>query len=252
MADVTRAKEMEHLMQIQEKMATLGHVAAGIAHEIRNPLSGINIHLSALERIHEEASFPGAEGKEQAARIMAQIQSASRRIESVIRKVMDFSRPAPVRAGLADLNQSIEDAVDFTSTLLRRSGITLDRSRLESLPQCYADSSLLTQVIMNLITNAVQAMEGSEGQKLLEVSSALRGGRIVIRVSDSGPGIPASLRGRIFDPFYTTRKDGYGIGLSFSRKVVEEHGGTLTADTSTWGGAEFRIEIPFREQESQA
>jgi signal transduction histidine kinase len=104
---------------------------------------------------------------------------------------------------------------------------------------------------MNLITNAVQAMEGSEGQKLLEVSSALRGGRIVIRVSDSGPGIPASLRGRIFDPFYTTRKDGYGIGLSFSRKVVEEHGGTLTADTSTWGGAEFRIEIPFRERESQ-
>jgi signal transduction histidine kinase len=84
------------------------------------------------------------------------------------------------------------------------------------------------------------------------VSSAVREGRILIRVSDSGPGIPPAIRERIFDPFYTTRKDGYGIGLSFSRKVIEDHGGTLTADASEWGGAEFRIELPLLARESPA
>jgi signal transduction histidine kinase len=78
----------------------------------------------------------------------------------------------------------------------------------------------------------------------MEVSSGVQDRRIVIRVSDSGPGVPPAIREKIFDPFYTTRKDGYGIGLSFSRRVISDHGGTLKVDTSRWGGAEFRIELP--------
>jgi PAS domain S-box-containing protein len=245
MADITRLKEMEYQFLVREKMASLGHVATGIAHEIRNPLSGINIHLSALERILEEADGLDGECREQAAGIVCQIQSASERIESVIKKVMGFSRPSAVRTGPADINLAIENAIDFTATQMRRERITLDRSRLEILPKCNADPPLITQVVMNLIVNAAQAMEEAQDPRIVEIASTVQEERIVIRVSDSGPGIPPERRDKIFDPFYTTRRDGNGIGLSFCRRVIADHHGLLTADVSRWGGAEFRIELPL-------
>jgi PAS domain S-box-containing protein len=251
MADITRLKEMEYQFLVREKMASLGHVAAGMAHEIRNPLSGINIYLSALEKLHEDAENLGAEGREQAAGMVRKIQDASERIESVIRKVMDFVRPSAMRPDPADISLAIEDAIDFTAVALRKRGITLDRSCLESLPKCAADRSLIMQVMMNLITNAAQALERAQGPKIIGVSSAVRDGRIVIRVFDSGPGILPAQRDKIFDPFFTTRKDGYGIGLSFSRRVIADHHGLLTVDVSRWGGAEFRIELPL-EPEKEA
>lgn len=244
MADITQLKEMEYQYLLREKMASLGHVAAGIAHEIRNPLSGINIHLSALERMHEEADGLGAEGREQAAKVVRQIQSASDRIESVIRKVMEFSRPSAPQMEPADVCQAIESAIDFTVTQLRKERIALDRSGLGELPKCRVDLPLITQVVMNLIVNAAQALERSEGEKIIGLSSRAEGDRIVVCVSDSGPGIPAAIRDRIFDPFFTTRKDGYGIGLSFCQRVISEHGGTLTVGSCKLGGAEFLIELP--------
>ncbi|PWB67703.1 MAG: PAS domain-containing sensor histidine kinase [Deltaproteobacteria bacterium] len=245
MVNITRLKEMEHQVILREKLASLGHVAAGIAHEIRNPLSGINIHLSALQKILEEADGMGAEARLQADRVARQIQSASQRIESVIKKVMEFARPTAIRTDLADIGRAIEEAIDFSTVTLRKRGITLDRSRLGPLPKCPADASLITQVIMNLITNAAQALERAEGDRIIGVASEVRDNRIVVCVSDSGPGVPPEIRDKIFDPFYTTRQDGYGIGLSFSRRVVTEHHGALTVDASRWGGAEFRIELPL-------
>jgi PAS domain S-box-containing protein len=246
MVDITRLKEMEHQFLVREKMASLGHVAAGIAHEIRNPLSGINIHLTALEKTIEDDGGLGAESREQAGRIVEQIKSASERIESVIRKVMDFSRSRAPRPGSVNINMAIEEAIDFSTTFLRKRGITLDRSRLSVVPKCPADSSLITQVVMNLITNAAQALEGAPGRKVIEVSSGVLDERIFICVSDSGPGVPPAIREKIFDPFYTTRRDGYGIGLSFSRRVIAEHDGILTVGAGRLGGAEFRIELPLK------
>ncbi len=251
MTDITRLKEMEYQFLVREKMASLGHVAAGIAHEIRNPLSGINIHLAALERIHDDAAALGEEERAQAEGIVRQIQSASDRIESVIRKVMDFSRPSAVRTDAADINQAIENAIDFTATQLRRERILLDRSQLGVLPKCPADPPMITQVVMNLIVNAAQAMERADGSKVIGISSVVDGGRIVICISDSGPGIPPGMRERIFDPFYTTRPDGYGIGLSFCRRVISEHGGRMNVAASPLGGAEFRIELPIRSREAR-
>jgi signal transduction histidine kinase len=252
MVDITRAKEMEQIAMTREKMSSLGHVATGIAHEIRNPLSGINIHLSALEKLREDAGGPAPWRGQEEKEILEQIRSASERIESIVKKVLDFARPSPLRLEFADLNRAIEDAVGFSRTTFRKSRITLDRSGITALPMSYADSSLILQVVMNLIANAAQAMEGTQGQRIIGVSSAVEGGKIVICVSDSGPGVPPALREKIFDPFYTTRKEGYGIGLSFSHRVVSDHGGSLKVDTSGWGGAEFRIELPLREVENPA
>lgn len=244
MVDITRLKEIEHQFLVREKMAALGHVAAGIAHEIRNPLSGINIHLSTLETIHENASWEGEEAVGNVRRIVEQIKSASNRIEAVIKKVMNFSRSGSVRKELEDVTFAVNEAVDLSMTDLRKSGIVLERSLSESLPKCRVDSSLITQVLMNLITNASQALEGQKTPRKISVVTGVEGGRVVICVSDSGPGIPHSIRNRIFDPFFTTRKEGYGIGLSLSHRIVMEHGGTISVGTGPLGGAEFRIELP--------
>jgi len=251
MVDITRLKEMEHQVMIREKLASLGHVAAGIAHEIRSPLSGINIYMAALQQIHGEAECMEPEAREQAGEIVLQIQSASQRIESVIKKVMDFTRPAAPRKESVDISMAVENAIDFTAANLRKNGITLDRSRLVSLPKCSADPPMITQVAMNLISNAAQAMGNTRGPKIVEISSAVEDGRIVVRVSDSGPGVPPAIREKIFDPFYTTRKEGYGIGLSFCRRVIEDHSGALKVGASRWGGAEFRIELPLPKGGSQ-
>jgi signal transduction histidine kinase len=249
MVDITRSKEMEHNAMIREKMAVLGHAIAGIAHEIRNPLSGINIHLSVLESLHQEADDLGDEGREKAKRIINDIKSASCRIEDVIKNVMDFSRPSAFRLKRADINEAVDEAIALSTAMLRKRGIALDRSGIGKLPMCMADPRLFTQVLLNLISNAAEAMENSEKEKIIGISTSLEGGRAVIRVADSGPGVPPHLREKVFDPFFTTRQDGYGIGLNFSRRVIAGHRGSLKIGESRWGGAEFRIELPIQKEE---
>ncbi|HZW37347.1 MAG TPA: ATP-binding protein, partial [Candidatus Deferrimicrobiaceae bacterium] len=164
---------------------------------------------------------------------------------TVVQRVMDFSKPTPPRMAFADLNRVISEAIGMSSSTLRKRGIAVFENLAPDLPPCRIDSQLIEQVLINLITNAYQAMETTEGSKFIEIASSSLDGRIVVRVSDSGPGVPQDIRGKIFDPFFTTRKDGSGIGLSFSHRIVIEHGGTLHLDTSKWGGAEFRIELPL-------
>lgn len=241
--DITRAKELEHLLRIEDKMSSLGRVAVGIAHEIRNPLSGININLNNLEKIFEKS-----ESREKVKEILRQLQSASSKIESVIRRIMDFSRPSEPKFILTNLNQPIEEALNLSSVTLRKTGIILNKALAKDLPPCHADPHLIGQVILNLIINAAEAMKKTEGTKRIEVSSLMLGSRIVFSVSDSGPGVPSHLRRKIFDPFYTTKDGSTGIGLSLCERIITDHGGSLTALTSKWGGAEFKVEIPIERE----
>jgi signal transduction histidine kinase len=219
-----------------------GHVPLLAAEsEKRNFLSG---YLSAPEKPLKESGSLGEKDAEQAREIVGEIWCAAARIEAVIRKMMDFSKPRAPRMELADLNVAIKDALDFYAISLPKSGIVLDRSRLEPVPKCRADSQMVVQVLLNLLINASQAMEKTPGDRIIRVASRVAGRRIVISVADTGPGIAQPLRDEIFDPFFTTRLDGYGIGLSFSRRVAEDHGGSLTVTQGEWGGAEFRIELP--------
>jgi PAS domain S-box-containing protein len=249
MQDVTRARELEHLVRVREKMSALGHVATGIAHEIRNPLSGINIYLSNLEHLFGQAAGLEPAEREKIIQIVGKLRSASERIASVIHKVMEFSKPAPPRMSRVNLNAAVEEAVRLSVTELRKHDVRLEKCLAPDLPPCAADLRLVEQVVLNLINNASQAMEGIDGPKRLEVASFRDRARVIVRVSDSGPGIPPGLRSKIFDPFFTTRKEGYGIGLSFSHRIVADHGGLLSVGTSRWGGAEFRMEIPCEEEE---
>jgi len=240
MMDVTRAKQLEEMLRVQDKMISLGHVAAGIAHEIRNPLSGINIYLKTLEKIFQSHDKFG-----QVDKILAQLQSASDKIESVIRRVMDFSTPTAPKFEVADINAPIEEAIDLCAVTLRKRGIKLTCRLSEALPPCRLDPQSVEEVILNLITNATEAMRETQGMKIIEVETLAEHDCVVVRISDSGPGVPFHLREKVFDPFFTTSQDSTGIGLSISRRIITDHGGTLEVKESRWGGAQFVIEIPF-------
>ena len=240
MSDMTKAKELEHLLTIQDKMASLGRVAAGMAHEIRNPLSGINIYLNTLKKLHHKTG-----SEEKVKQIIGQIQSASHKIESVIRRVMDFAKPGEPKLALIDLNRPVTEAINLSAVTMRKSGVTLEKNLSENLPPCNADPTLIEEMVLNLLNNAAGAMKTmAEGKKIVVTSSAEDDG-IILTVSDSGPGIAPEIKDKIFDPYFTTKSDGTGIGLSISHRIVTDHGGTLTVSDSDLGGAEFRIEIPI-------
>jgi signal transduction histidine kinase len=242
--DVTEKKRIESERIKTQKLESLGILAAGIAHEIRNPLSGINISISSIGTVCGKSVVLEPEIREKIRLILEQMNAAGTKIASVVQRVMDFSRPAPPQMGIVNLNEPVLEAIRLTSSTLRKRGIAVHTDLAPDLPKCRADAGLIEQVLVNLITNAFQAMEGTDGPKYLEIASAVLDGRIVIRVSDSGPGVPPSIRLKVFDPFFTTRKEGSGIGLSFSHRIIADHDGMLLVNTSKWGGAEFRIELP--------
>jgi PAS domain S-box-containing protein len=243
--DITRAKQLEHQVLIKNKMLSLGRVAAGIAHEIRNPLTGINTYLYTVEDLCESDRL-GPEDMEVIRQILSQIQVASNKIESVIKRVMDFSKPGAPKMVRTNLNNSLEEAIKLSSVTMRKSGVKIQKSLDPRLPECYADPHLIEQVVLNLITNAARAMEKSaNGNKQVEVKSSAKNNTLCIRVADAGPGVPDELREKIFDPFFTTKEDGSGIGLNIAQRIVADHNGAISLGTSRWGGAEFRIELPI-------
>jgi signal transduction histidine kinase len=243
--DVTEKMRAEAAMGNAQKLESLGVLAGGIAHEIRNPLSSVNISISSIERSCEASRGLEPEAKERIGLILGQMKSAAAKMGQVIQRVMDYSKPFPPRKEEVDLNRVVEEAIRLSLSTLRKRDIAVLRDLAPGLVTHRVDAQMIEQVLVNLITNACQAMEGFEGEKMLEIGSAVRDGRIVLRVSDTGPGVPTHLRERVFDPFFTTRKDGSGIGLSFSHRIVADHGGEIRVDTSRWGGAEFRIELPI-------
>jgi PAS domain S-box-containing protein len=252
MIDITRFKELERMALIQEKMAALGQVAAGIAHEIRNPLSGLNLYLSAAERMVADAGEVSEETREDLRTVFSQMKAASGKVERIVRRVMEFARPEPLRLELVDVCEAVHEAVQLAAATVRKRGVVLEETRCGNLPRCRADARLLEQVLINLITNAVQAMERQAGAKRIAVGCAAEDGYIRITVADSGPGVPIHLREKVFEPFFTTKKEGTGIGLSLSRKIVSDHGGFLTVGTSALGGALFTVGVPIGAADTMA
>ncbi len=242
MMDITKTKEMEHLLRIQDKMTALGRVTAGIAHEIRNPLSGINLYLNTLEKIYDKEG-----NADTVKRIIEQLQSASHRIKSVIKRVMDFSKPTHPKFFLIDINQPIEEAYKLSSVTLRKSGVAIEKCLADNLPLTLADPRMIEEVILNLMTNAAEALHQVDGLKIIEMISSKEDSNLLISVADSGPGIPQNLMSHIFDPFYTTKNGGTGIGLSICHRIIKDHGGSLSITVSKWGGAEFVIKLPLKE-----
>ncbi len=247
MMDITQVKEIEHLLAIQQRMSSLGHVAAGIAHEIRNPLTGINSYLYTLEDLCDSEIIEGDQ-IEMIKQIVRQFHLASDKIEAVIKRVLDFSRPNPPKMDLIDLNQCIEGTLNFSAVTLRQNDIKLEKSLKPDLPKCYGDSHLIEQVLLNLINNATRAMGKNQKSKRIQIDSFCKKKNLYIQVSDSGPGIPEELKNQVFNPFFTTSPDGTGIGLSIAQRIISDHHGTITILENEYGGSTFRVGLPIEKR----
>jgi signal transduction histidine kinase len=239
-------RKLERLLEIEDKMTSLGRIAAGMAHEIRSPLSGINLLLDNLRSMccSIENKEIGSDTVQEIRVIIEKALSASNKIEKVVKRVLDFSRPNDIKRVLADINQPIQDALKLSSVTLRKEGIHIETALSPDCPQCYVDPDMVEQMMMGLITNAIEAMENSTRDKKIEINSSKEGSSVIIRVSDSGPGVPLQLRNKIFEPFFTTKPYGSGIGLSICHRIATDHRGFLEVSSSKYGGAEFTVRIP--------
>jgi PAS domain S-box-containing protein len=237
--DMTEAKNLEHLLTISDKMASLGHVSAGIAHEIRNPLSGINIYLRTIEKYYQN---PYKSGKIDSS--ISAIRSASHKIESVIKRVMNFAKPTEPKFDLIKINEPLKEAIKLTSFTLTKMGIAIEQELDDCLPDCYAEPHLIEEVVLNLINNGADALCQTREKGMIRVSSRLQKDKILLCVEDNGPGIPRDLKVKIFDPFFTTKAHSTGIGLSLCHRIITDHKGKLDVVGSDLGGAGFLIELP--------
>lgn len=236
---------MEETTALREKMGSLSHITRIIAHEIRNPLSGLNLKLSSLEDILAGPGPLDDAARVQAKGIVQTMRGVSEKLEGIVRGILELSRPGPARLSPVQLNRAVLDAVPLCRGFLRSGMIRLKTKLAEKSPECSADPILVELVLLNLVNNAAQALESVERVKTIAIGTRLTDSHGVISVEDSGPGVPRELRERIFDPVFTTKKDGLGIGLGFCRRVAALHSGFLEVRGSPLGGAAFRFGIPL-------
>lgn len=218
-----------------EKMAALGVLAAGVGHELNNPLMGI---LNYIEYAQSHSK------DERINQILGKALVAVGRIDHIVSNIMTYAHTNEVKLQPLEVRKVIEDVTELTATDLRHAGISLEVHHGESLPMIFANASEIYQCVLNLVLNARDALLESDS-KLMTIDSFREGKFVVINISDSGPGIPADIMEKIFDPFYTTKPTGKGtgLGLSVSRNLVEKQGGTLTVSNLDTGGASFQIRL---------
>lgn len=248
MADVTGARRMARQIMLLDKINSLGRMAAGIAHEIRNPLTGVHGYLYAMDEICDELSDSESAGILR--ETIGKIRKAAGKMESVIRRVLDFSKPGTPQLELLDLAVPVQEALSLMLPTLRKACITVDTD-FASVPDILGDRMQLEQAVINILDNAARSVRHTDGPKVIAVRVMKDDDRVILCIADNGPGISPSDRERIFDPFYTTASDGTGIGLSIVQRIVADHSGTIHVGESPSCGAEFRLEFPLPTMERQ-
>jgi signal transduction histidine kinase len=225
--DITERRKMEEQMYNTEKLASLGTMAAGVAHEINNPLA---IILGFTEMLLEKVS-PDSEVYE----ILKTMEKQGLNAQRIVSNLLSFARFSEPKEEEVDIKETIETILTVEGNTLALYKIFVERDMVEPLPKVKGDPGELQQVLFNVISNAVSAMK--EGGGLLKIfTRAVDSGRDVeIRISDTGSGIKKEHRVKIFDPFFTTKKvgEGTGLGLAISYALVSKHGGTITFETKT-------------------
>ncbi|HTR49875.1 MAG TPA: ATP-binding protein [Kofleriaceae bacterium] len=226
-----------------ERLATLGELAAGVVHELNNPLTSITVYAEYLVRKAEAAGGDAADIEK-----LRRIGASAQRILRFSRDLVQYARPSGREHEAVDLSAVVRQSVSICEHLVERGGIALSVDLDPELPIVQAVGGQLEQVLINLITNAVHATEarGVDGGKVAVRARKGEAGAIVLEVADSGPGVPEDHRERIFEPFFTTKPDGKGtgLGLPIVRNIVEQHRGQISVERSELGGALFRVTIP--------
>jgi len=238
------AKSREHLLQA-EKMAMVGKLAAGMAHSIRNPFTSVKMRLFSLARTLRMTPAQ----KEDFDVISEEI----RHVDTIVQNFLEFSRPPKLAMQSISISTIVDNTLQLLSHRLKSYDVTVELSRPYPLPLLQADPEQLKEVLVNLMINACEAFEQRGGRIRIEENLATSDGRrqVMVRLSDSGPGIDPALHKQVFQPFFTTKEDGTGLGLSIAQRIVDEHGGRLTMESAPGQGAVFVITLPLEDMESE-
>jgi PAS domain S-box-containing protein len=233
-AEIARQREALHQ---NEKLAALGSLLAGVAHELNNPLTVVIGYAALLRDLAADAGT-----RARAERVCA----AADRCARIVKTFLALARQKPQNKAAVEINTVIESTVEMLGYQLQTSDIELVRDLAPDLPQLWGDGDQLAQVFINLVVNAQAALRSVPGPRRLWISTGSTVGAVRIEVADNGPGVPEAIRARIFDPFFTTKEvgAGTGLGLSVSRGIITGHGGTLHYEPRPGGGAVFRVDLP--------
>jgi signal transduction histidine kinase len=262
--DLTPFERMGEQERLHERLAALGQMAAGLAHEIRNPLAGMEVVTGLLKRRLAD--------RDEECSLVAQLQSEARSLARTVEDCLEFVRPISPERGPVDPEDLVNESLDIALKRSSFSGV-IECAFDAELPQLNADVDQMRAVVTNLILNALEAMdgEGEDGEKRLvlglnhvvapptdqsvrvgvdgrEESGTVVRQEIVITVSDTGPGVPIELKEKVFYPFFTTKQSGSGVGLATAQKIVAGHGGTLELDPQAGRGCSFRVRVPIEDE----
>ena len=233
--------EIERLHKTQmsraEHLATLGELAAGLAHEIRNPLAGIAGVMDIIGRDLPE--------KSPARDVLKDVRQEVMRVNRIVSDLLETARPKPAEYRAADLNATAEHAVIFARQQALSKPVKVELHKYDGQLLVEHDTGQIHQVLLNLMLNAIQAMdEGGPGQ--VDVTVQARDGQAVVSVRDAGNGIKPENLAHIFRPFFTTKGHGIGLGLSLARRIVEDHGGKILVESEVGKGSTFEVLLPVR------
>jgi PAS domain S-box-containing protein len=251
--DITERKhteEMQHALAHSQRLATVGELTATIAHELRQPMSAILLDVRTAEKLTEQEDVPVDELRE----ITASIRESVQRIDAVISRIRGFLRKQDIRTQSVDLNRAAQDVLWLVSGDARKRNVLLHTEFGADLPPVLGDRTQLEQVLLNLVVNGLEAMAGTtESERHLTLTTFLaENGSVEVVVRDRGPGIPEDQLPLLFDSFFTTRKEGMGLGLSIAKSIVVAHNGHIWVENDSYGGASFHFTIPVVKQAARA
>ena len=238
--DITEQLRAEEEMQRANQMTLVGQMAAGLAHEIKNPLAGVKVSLDVLAA--------DLELQEEDQEVFARVVNEVNRMEKLLKNFLNYARPPQPHFDLVDVNRLLDSSlknVELTISNKKDLSIHFERDLFTELPQIEADPSQLQQVLLNLLLNAIDTIEGSG---TISASSRMNGSDCVgIEISDTGKGMSEASLEKIFNPFFTTKTKGTGLGLSICKRLIEQHGGNIEVHSSIDSGTSFVITLPLRQ-----
>ena len=234
--DVTEQERMRTRLSEAERLASMGELAAGMAHEIRNPLAAI-VNATTLLEGHDTLA------PEDRTATLSAVRKEARRLNTLLSNFLIFARPAEVKRVEGDLGDVIARVTRLLGEQQRNGdGLAVETRVDPAVPRFAFDADQLTQVVWNVVVNAIEVMRGRRGR--LQILARPDGDDVVIEIADTGPGIPAANQRRIFEPFYSTRSVGTGLGLAIARRIVTAHGGDIDVASPAGAGARFIIRLP--------
>lgn len=239
--DLTERKRLEEQVSRADRLATLGELMAGVAHEIRNPLTSIKGFLQY---------FQTAGSEEERATYLPMLMREVDRMNRIIETLLYFSRPCQEKAVPTDLAKVLQDTLILLQSQAKSHGIVFDAFIEEGLPLVSIDGEQFKQVFLNLLLNSLQAMD-HEGTIKVSARHLRETDEIEVRFADTGPGIPAAIRAKVFDPFFTTKQTGTGLGLAVVQRIVAARGGHILIEDNPAGGAVIRILVPLAHRQGE-